>query len=70
MKSPAILPPRKDPITNQDINRLITGKYQKLLPHLATFPPGFKSLINDARDTNSTEDDINDSINTSRNEKE
>ena len=26
MKSPAILPPRKDPITNQDINRLITEK--------------------------------------------
>ena len=70
MKSPAILPPRKDPITNQDINRLITEKYQILPPHLAKYPPGFKVLINYAPDPNSTEGDCNDSINTSRNEKE
>ena len=69
MKPTAMLPPRKDPIPNQDINILITKKYQILSPHLAKFPPGFKSLINDANDPNSTEDDRNDSTDTSRNER-
>ena len=42
MKSPAISPLIKDTISNQDINRLITKKYQILLPNLSKFPPGFK----------------------------
>ena len=70
MKSPAMSPPRKDLIPNQDINRLITKKYQSFSPHLANFPPRFKTLINDAHGTNSTEDYHNDSTNTSRNQKE
>ena len=70
MKSPAMSPPRKDPIPNQDINRLTTIKYQSFSPHLAKFPPRFELLINYAHDTNSTEDDCNDSTDTSRNEKE
>ena len=37
MKSLAMLPPRKDPIPNQDINRLGTKKYQSLPPQLAKF---------------------------------
>ena len=54
MKSPAMLPPRKEPITNQYINRLITEKDQSLTQHLETFPLGFESLINEAHDHNST----------------
>ena len=54
MRSPAMSPPRKYPIPNQDINILITEKSN----YSATFrknPPGFKSLINEAHDPNSTE---------------
>ena len=69
MKSPAMLPPRMDPIPNQDINILITKKYQSLPPHLEKYPPGFKSLLNHAHDHNSLEDDNNDSTDTSRNDK-
>ena len=55
--------PRKDPIPNQDINRLSTKKYQSLPPQLAKFPPGFKSLIS------KSEDDRNDYTDTSRTDK-
>ena len=46
--------PRNYPIPNQDINILITEKYQSIPLHLEKFPPGFKSLINEAHDHNST----------------
>ena len=70
MKPPAMLPPRKYMIPNQDNNRLITKKYQSFLPYLETFPCEFKSIINEAHDHNSTEDDRNDSTNNSSNDKE
>ena len=70
MKSPAMSPLRKDPILNQDINRLITKKDQNIPPHFEKFPPGSKSFLNDANDPNSTDYDLNDSTDTSRNEKE
>ena len=69
MKSSVMSPPRKDTIPNQDTNILGTKKYQCLAPHLETFTPGFKSLINEAHDHNSIEDDRNYSIDTSRNDK-
>ena len=69
MKSPAMSPPRKDPIPTQDINRLISKKDKILPPHLAKYPPGFKLLINDAHDPNSTEYDRKYSIDNLRNEK-
>ena len=50
MKSLAMLPPRKDPIPNQDINILGTKKYQILPPQLAKYPTGYKSLINKSED--------------------
>ena len=40
------MPPRKDPITNQDKNNLGLQKYQWLPPHVTPFPTGFKSLRN------------------------
>ena len=43
MKSLAMLPPGKDPIPNQDINRLSTKKDQSIPPQLAKYPPGYKS---------------------------
>ena len=46
MKSPAISPPRKDPISDQDINKLSTQKGQSLPSQLAKSPPVFKLLIN------------------------
>ena len=69
MKSPAMSSPRTYPIPNQNINILITEKYQSLPPYLSKFPPGFRSLLNYAHGPNSTEDDRNDSTDTSRNEK-
>ena len=63
-------PLRKDMIPNQYINRLSTKKFQTFPPHLAKFPPGFKLLLNEAHDHNSTEDDRNDSTDTSPNAKE
>ena len=70
IKSPAMSPPRKDPITNQYTNIFSTKKYQSLPPHLEKYPPGYKSLLNDAHDPNSTEDELNDSTVNSHNEKE
>ena len=63
MKPPAILPPRKDPIQNQDIDMLDTEKYQILPPQLPKFRLGYRSLINDA------EKNRNDSTDTSRTDK-
>ena len=61
MKSTTMLLPRRYPIPNQDNNRIITGKYQNFPPHLAKILPIFKSLVNEAYDPNSIEDDHNDS---------
>ena len=55
-------PPRNYPIPNQYISRLITEKDPSLPPHLAKYPPGYKSLLNDAYYQNSKEDDRNDYI--------
>ena len=63
-------PQRKGQIPNQYINILITEKDPNLPPHLAKYLPGYKSLLNDANDPNSTEDDRNYSTDNSRNEKE
>ena len=59
--------PRMDPIQNLDSNRLINEKDPILLSYLSKYPPGYKSLLNDAHDPNSTEDDRNYSIYNSRN---
>ena len=42
IKSLDTLPPRKDPIPNQDTNTLGLQKYQCLPPHVPPFPPRFK----------------------------
>ena len=55
-------PPRKDSIPNQDINRLITEQFPSIPPIISKYPPGYKSLFNDAHDPNSTEDEPNYSI--------
>ena len=52
MKSLSTSPPIKGPIPNQDKNTLGLQKYQCLPPHLPPFPPGFKSLRNEANDDN------------------
>ena len=39
MKSPAISPPRKDPIPNQDNNILITKQDPSLPPNIERYPP-------------------------------
>ena len=70
MKSPTISPPRKDPIPNQDINRLNTPKDPSLPPIIEKYLTGYKPLLNDTHDTSSTEDDPNYSTDNSRNEKE
>ena len=63
-KSLAILPPRKDPIPNQDQNTSGIKKDQSLPPHVPTFPPRLKSLGNEA------DDDHHESIYTSRTDKD
>ena len=50
IKSLAMLPPRKDPIINQDINIVGTKKDRSLPPQLPKFLPGYKSLRNKADD--------------------
>ena len=52
-------PPRKDPITNQIINRLITEQDLSLPPIIKNYPPGYKTLFNDTHNPNITEDDPN-----------
>ena len=39
VKSPAMSPPRKDPIPNQYINRLITEQDPSIPPIIAKYPP-------------------------------
>ena len=58
------MPPRKDPIPNQDINMLGTVKHQIIPPKLPKFCPGQKSLRNEA------DNDHKDSTDTSRTDKE
>ena len=63
-----MLPPRKDPIPNQDINMLGTKTNQVLTPQLAKFLPGYKSLINELEDgrnysTDTSRTDKKDSVN-------
>ena len=48
IKPLATSPPRKDSIPNQDKNTLGLQEYQFLPPHVPSFPPGFKSLRNEA----------------------
>ena len=62
-------PPRKDPITNQYINRLTTKLDPSLPPIKEKHSPGFKPLLNDAHNTNSTEDEPNDSADNSSSDK-
>ena len=45
-------PPRNDPIPNQDKNTLGIQETQILPPHVNQFPPGYKSLRNEANDDN------------------
>ena len=54
MKSLAMSPPRKDPIPNQDKNRLFTKQYPILPPIIEKYAPGYKLLFNDTHDQNST----------------
>ena len=64
MKSLAMLPLGEDPIPNQDINILGTEKDQILPPQLGRYHPGYKLLLNKAKDGR------NDYIDTSRTDKE
>ena len=68
-KSPAEALPRKDPISNEYINRLITKYYPNLPPIMAKYLPGSKPIFNDTHDPNSIEDDPNDFKDNSRNKK-
>ena len=68
IKSLDTSPPRKDPIPNQDKNTLVIPKYQCFPPHVPPFPPGLKSLINEANDYNpeTTDTSLTGKDNTSR----
>ena len=67
MKSPVISPPRKDTITNQDINRFITQQDPSLPPIIEKYTTGNKPLFNDTYNPNYSEDEPNDAIDNSRN---
>ena len=60
MKSPAMSPPRKDPILNQDSDRIINEQYPSLPPLLEKYPTVPKPLFNDTHCPNKTEDVVND----------
>ena len=69
MKSPAMSTPRKNTISNQDINILITKQYPSFPPIMEKYPPGYKPLFNDIHDPNITSDEPNYSTDNSVNEK-
>ena len=46
MKPPEMSPPKKDPIPNQDSNRIITQQDPILPPLLEKYPTRFKPLFN------------------------
>ena len=70
MKSPAMYPPRKDPIPNQYINILVTQQDTSLPPIITKYPTGYKPLFNDTHDQNSSEDYPNGSTDNPCNENE
>ena len=55
MKSPAILPPRKDPIPNQYSTIIITQLDPILPPILSKLRTGYKPFIDDTHFSNKTE---------------
>ena len=55
IKSPAMSPPRKDPIPNQDSTRIINEKYPILPPLLEKYPTVYKIFFNDTHCTNIAE---------------
>ena len=59
MRSPAMSPPRKDPIPNQDSNRIITQQDPILPPLLQKYPTGYKPLFNNTHYPNKTDDNLN-----------
>ena len=63
MKSPEMLPPRKEPIINQDSTRIITQQDPILSPFLSKWPNGYKPFSDDKKFSNETEDEHNDYTN-------
>ena len=62
MKSSAMSPPRRDPITNQ-YGTIITQKYPIVPPHLEKEHTGHKPFSDDKHFSNKTEDKHNDYTN-------
>ena len=56
-----MLPPKKDPIPNQDSNIIITQQYPNLPPILEKWPTGYKPFIDDTKFSNKTEEERNNS---------
>ena len=54
IKSPAISPPRKYPIPNQDIKRLLTKQDTSLPLIIKNYPSVYKPLLNYTHYSNST----------------
>ena len=63
-------PPRKYPVPNQDINRLITQQDPSIPPIMEKYTTGYKALFNDTHEPYSTEDNHDNSRDDSRNENE
>ena len=70
MKSPAMLPPRKDPIPDQDITIIITQQDPFLPPLLAKWPTGYKPCFNGTYFSNKIEEEENKYTDNSRTENE
>ena len=66
MKSPAMSFPGKDPIPNQDSNRIINEQDPIITPLLEEYSTGYKSIFNYTHYPNQIEDDLNDSKDNSR----
>ena len=56
-KSTKQLTPRKDPIPNQDSDRIITQQHSILPPHLTKIPTGNKPFIDDTHFLDRTENE-------------
>ena len=70
MKPPAMSPPRKDKIRNQDSTIITTQQDTILPPLLAEWPTGYKPFIYDTHSSNKIEDGQNNSTDNSRTDNE
>ena len=70
LKSPENLPPRNNPVPNQDSTIITTQQDPNLPPHLSKLPTEHKPFIDDAHFSNPTENENTDTTDNTRTDNE